>query len=176
MVSLFGTDDLARAATALYVSPSGSGSLCSQASPCALTTAITDATVGDTVLVASGGYSTTAEMTNSNGIKVEGGSPMPVITSSASSVGLLLTGAGSTISQLDVQDTGGGEAVSADGTGALINQVSATANSSTPTAGACVIDGSAALLRDSLCTNSGAQECPPTAGPITPTSRISYET
>jgi hypothetical protein len=106
-------------------------------------------------MVASGGYSTSAELTNSNGITVEGATPMPVITSSANSVGLLLSGADSTVSHLEIQDTGGGEAVFADGTGALINQVIATAESSGSTTGACVIDGSDALLRDSLCTNSG---------------------
>src|SRR5215469_913071 len=104
VVSFFGTDGLAAAASVLYVSPGGSGSVCSAADPCALTTAITNATAGETVMVASGGYSTNAELTNSNGITVEGATPMPVITSSATSVGLLLSGADSTVSQLEIQN------------------------------------------------------------------------
>jgi len=44
-------------ATSYYVSPTGTGSTCSQASPCALTTGAAKTAAGDTVFLAGGAYS-----------------------------------------------------------------------------------------------------------------------
>ena len=95
---------------------------------------------------------------NSNGITIEGGSPRPVITSSSNGVALYLTGTNSTIRQLEIQDTGGGDAAAVQGAGATIQQVIAMANTSITNA-ACSIEGSGAAILD-----SGLHSTPPAAG------------
>jgi hypothetical protein len=52
---------LSGGATSYYVSPSGSGSTCSQASPCSLTTGLTKPQAGDTLLLRGGTYRQTID-------------------------------------------------------------------------------------------------------------------
>jgi putative cofactor-binding repeat protein len=80
LVGLFlllnGTSQLARADPGvLFVSPTGSGSVCSQSEPCALQTALSQANDGDTIYVAEGIYTGTgtAVMTLTKSITLYGG-------------------------------------------------------------------------------------------------------
>jgi hypothetical protein len=70
------------AATTRYAAPAGSGTACSQVSPCALDEAVDNASFGDDVVVAPGTYALGAALTPADGISVHGvaGQPRPAIT------------------------------------------------------------------------------------------------
>jgi hypothetical protein len=69
--ALFGAES-ASAATSLYASPSGSGSACTQVSPCSLTTAISNAVSGDDVFVFAdqNDYNLSSGISNTVGVPI----------------------------------------------------------------------------------------------------------
>src|SRR5512147_197203 len=82
-----------------FASPGGTGTTCSQPSPCSIVTAVNSAGVGDEVIVAGdqGSYGTpsspiTTQLTNANALSLHGvaGQPMPVIYSNISGDDALL--------------------------------------------------------------------------------------
>jgi hypothetical protein len=87
------------AATDRHASPTGSGTACTQASPCALDTAINGAATGDRVLVPGnlGSYAVTTALQSPNPIRVVGTNGRPVVN--LTNVGMTLN-AGSTAKNL----------------------------------------------------------------------------
>ena len=76
LLLLNGVSQIARAAPGvLFVKPDGAGTACSQANPCDLQTALSQATDGDTIYVATGTYTGTgaAVVTVTQGITLYGG-------------------------------------------------------------------------------------------------------
>jgi hypothetical protein len=97
-----------------FASPVGTGTTCSQPSPCSIVTAVNSAGVGDEVIVAGdqGSYGTpgspiTTQLTNANAVSLHGvaGKPMPVIYSNISGDdALLLNNGGDQLSDLHVEN------------------------------------------------------------------------
>jgi hypothetical protein len=138
----------ATAATTRYASPGGSGSACTQASPCAIQIAMNNASSGDEVIIAPGDYSPPANLfLPFNNIYAHGvaGQPMPRIHFSS---GFLLSGnPGDRASYLAVDGVGSPLETT---TGGAADQIIAHASGSAATA--CFVY---ATLTDSVCWASG---------------------
>lgn len=135
----------AMAATTYYASPTGSGSSCTQASPCPVNTAATKATDGDTVVVAPGTYTLTSAIGLSKAVDLGGqpGAAAPIIQTTAANDIYDIEGAGATFHDLKI--TGGGGIVLNSGLGErLYVDYSGTHSSG------CSIEAGA-TMRDSVC-------------------------
>jgi hypothetical protein len=153
-VSLAGPAPSAHATTVRWASPNGTGTACTEASPCSLDTAVEDPAVviGDEVVVTPGSYSVlTLEITKAIAVHGQAGQAVPTITTTTGPIGVYV-GAAAAMSDLhlvsSVQSSGIYVAVG----GATIERVSA----SVPFAGstACNIAASV-LFRDSVCWAKG---------------------
>jgi Ca2+-binding RTX toxin-like protein len=143
-----------------YASPTGSGVTCSQPSPCGLETAIEGAINGDEVIVAAGDYGSAMtpianDIVATAILSVHGpaSGPLPRLFSSAPDRGLGLLGAGSTLSDLQIEHDSaiyGAEALTLNGSGTVGERL---VIHHTGPYGACYVTG--ATLRDSVCRVTG---------------------
>ena len=136
-----------------WASPTGTGTTCSEASPCDLDTAVEAAAVsqGDEVIVKPGSYSV-AELDVTKAITVHGqaGQPVPTITTS-NSIGVYVAAA-ATLSDLTFVASAQSSGIFVAVGGATIERVSATV----PFAGATACNLVASVvLRDSVCRATG---------------------
>ena len=136
-----------------FVTTSGSGSACTQPSPCSIEVGINNASSSDEVIIAPGTYTTSTPLANAaNSISVHGGTgARPVIETSAPT-GLQLNGFSINAADLVIEHTG-------TAYGAVLFSGSATfqrleIHSSSPLA-SCYI-GVSVTFRDSLCVATGA--------------------
>jgi hypothetical protein len=139
--------------TQRYAAPAGSGTDCTQATPCSLDTAVENAAVvdGDEVIVTSGTY-TTATVGVSDAITLHGEDPQAPPTINVSSGFGLSVNDAATVSDLRVESTSGpGLSVSASSAPTIERLYVHTASAGGT---ACVVTSSA-LLRDSVCWASG---------------------
>jgi hypothetical protein len=140
----------AAAAAPRYASPGGSGSACSQASPCAIQTAVNNAVMGDEVVVAPGNYSPPGMLTlGPTNVNVHGiqGQAIPHIQFTSGSY-LRDGNPGDRVSYLALDGTSPAP-LQVDSAGAAADQVSAHSISSD----ACIVF---ATLTNSVCWTSGA--------------------
>jgi hypothetical protein len=155
----------AEAASIRYASPTGSGSACTQASPCDAGTAIGGAGSGDTVKLAPGDYGSSAspigpitlgaDNVSIEGQVVQGDTPSrPVLHihgTSATAMGI--TGAGDSMSDVDVLASGGnGGLALGPGSGTTISRV--TVLSDTPLV--CDAFTGSATITDTVCGGVGS--------------------
>jgi hypothetical protein len=156
-------------ATPRYASPGAVGDCVT--SPCDLEIAIEGAADGDEVIVAPGDYGSAAsplvsQIIASSAIAVHGavGAPRPRIFSVAA--GAVVIGHGATLRDVEIQHSGGGDALHVEGFGERV-VVRSQSN-------ACSLSGDGAALLDSLCwstesapavsmSGSGASQLPETA-------------
>jgi hypothetical protein len=93
-----------------FASPSGSGTACTRASPCDVTTAVNSASNNDDVTIESGTYSglTTELNDNLHTLTIHGqaGAPRPVLSFVTSVNGFLLHGSGTSLSDVEVDMAG----------------------------------------------------------------------
>jgi len=144
-VSMASTADAAQR----FVAPAGSGTTCSQAVPCPISTGVNNAAANDEVIVTPGTYTTsTAMITSVLGLSIHGqsGQPRPVINTSATS-GLSTNGSDVTLRDLTINHTGTGDAIIIVSSDNLIDHVDVHSTSS-----ACLVMGT---VRDTLCASSG---------------------
>jgi hypothetical protein len=147
-----------------YATPTGTGSTCTQASPCSLTTAVGSALAGDEVIVGPGSYGSAGTPLSAtiqsgvadldvHGVDAGSGSPGATIFSDAT-YGVVLFGSGDTVSDLDVEDSGSsGGAALALGDGGNVSGERLTARAGASERIACeLLLGS--TLSDSLCQGS----------------------
>ncbi len=149
------------ATTAFYAGPDGTGSACTQASPCSLQTALTDANSdGDTVYLASGLYgfaNTATSYTITHAITIAGvpglnayGQPnRPEIFSNGSGpiIGINDPSGTVTLRDLTLNDLGSGNALSI-ASAANVDRVDAQSAGSP-----CYVSADAVLLQDSVCAS-----------------------
>src|SRR4051794_36765372 len=108
VVAAFAVVSPASAATVRYASPDGSGSDCSDATPCSLQTAVESAASGDTVTIAPGSYAEGSDpLVVPAGVTVMGSGTgaYPQIESDAPTA--VSVGAGVTLARVAVHGTGG---------------------------------------------------------------------
>ena len=144
-------------ATPRFASPTGSGTACTQASPCGVVTAVNEAMNNDDITIEPGTYGSPTPLTttlddggNTLTIHGEAGQPRPVIITQAG-YGIELLGAKSSVSNLDLEDTTGEYGIYVGGLYSasvdhVISHVSAAG------AVACYPSGT---LTDSVCWSSG---------------------
>ena len=137
-----------------WASPTGSGTACTEATPCSLDTAVEAAAVqpGDDVVVTPGSY-TVAELDVTKAITVHGqaGHPVPTVTTS-SSIGVYVAGA-ATVSDLNLVASAQSSLLYVAAGPATIERITASVHFGGSTA--CAIAASA-VLRDSVCRAAGA--------------------
>src|SRR5262249_44116045 len=124
----------ASAAAQRYASPSGSGTACTAAAPCALTQAITGASSGDEVIVEPGDYPLTASLSSPLLITIHGvaGEPRPrLLFSGGGQTGLKME-IGSTLRYVEVDQAVDAQALYAKN--ATVDQVIAKASGAAATA------------------------------------------
>lgn len=127
-----------------YASPTGSGS-CSQASPCALATAVSDAGDGDTVVLADGLYSDVVLSLTKSSTLISASPGVATVQGEGGGIAPVTVNAGApTLDNLTIgqpsQDSGGAVAVSA---GALtIEDSTLTSNLSVGGGSSATVDGS----------------------------------
>lgn len=146
------TPAAASAATQRYASPSGSGTACSSATPCAISQAITAASLGDQVIVKPGNYPLTTTLQTPTQVTVRGvaGQPRPRLQfGGAAQFGLRLTG-GSTLRYVEVDQSGSAPALVTGA--AAINQVIARGTNT----GVETAEIQNSTIRNSLVVASGA--------------------
>jgi hypothetical protein len=144
-------------ASARFASPTGSGSACTQAMPCDIVTAVNSASNNDDVTIEPGTYGSPTPLTttlddggNTLTIHGEAGQPRPVIITQAG-YGIELLGNGSSLSDLDLQDSVGEYGIYVGGLySSTIDHV--ISHVSAPKAIACYPSGT---LTDSVCWSSG---------------------
>jgi hypothetical protein len=139
----------ASAATQRYASPSGSGTVCSSASPCSVRQAVEDANGGDEVIVSPGDYPMTATLTDSGDkITIHGvaGQPRPRLLFSGPGQNGLRLYLGSTLRYVEIDQASADNGANALAAyfGAKVDQVIAKAP----------ID--AVSIQDSTISNSSA--------------------
>jgi hypothetical protein len=145
--------------------PAGSQDCSSQANACSILTAVGGAAAGDQVIVEPGDYGsagsplTTTIGTGAPGVDIHGtdsgtGWPTAVIYSSAA-YGLSVEGAGSQLSDLDIQDSGNSNGAALSFEGDLAQRL--VVSSGPDEAWGCDVNGFA-VLRDSLCEQQGLGE------------------
>lgn len=145
----------AQAAAVRYAAPTGSGTVCSNAAPCSLVTAVNNAASGDEVVVSYGTYDvgTTGLSNTQTNVNVHGagtGASRPVINTSAA-VGLELKGDGAKVADLTINHTGNLFGLNVFANGITVQRVEV--HSTAPVA--CGL-GYVGLARDSVCFTSGA--------------------
>jgi hypothetical protein len=141
----------ASAANTFYVSPGGAGNLCSPESPCPFTATFHAAVAGDTVILEPGTYSlASTSLENDHGIHLVGQAPRPVLQ--FNSAFILLRGTGSSVQNLEIDNSGAGQGLYVAGANALMERDFVHA----AFGDACQIEGDGAILRDSLCRSGGA--------------------
>jgi len=144
----------AHAAGPRYAAPTGSGTACTSAAPCAIVTAINQAPAGAEVVLKPGTYSTgTTNLVNGQtAINVHGiaGQPRPVITSSAN-YGLMLTGNGAQLADLTIIHSGSIYGLNVFASGVQIDRVLVRSSGAI----ACTA-GISGLARDLACINTAA--------------------
>jgi hypothetical protein len=137
-----------------YAAPGASFSDCSQATPCDLQSAVGLAGNGDEVIVAPGTYVLGSSELSlfANDLVVHGiaGQPKPLLTSTATDA-VVTYGVGDTLRSLRISHTGGGFNGLFIADGATAEQMVVTSEG---LAGCAIFTG--ALIRDSVCTASGA--------------------
>lgn len=102
-LTLLAAAPAAAAAATRYAGPSGSGTSCSDASPCSVTTAIEDASVGDDIIVLPGNYDLTSGIVGgADDLTVQGESGQPVPTITLTDPGDLLSVDDTNLSDLDL--------------------------------------------------------------------------
>lgn len=145
---------VAQGAAQRYAAPGGTGSACTQATPCSLDVAVEDAAVadGDEVIVTPGSY-TTADVLVTDAISLHGqaGQPRPTVNVSSGN-GLKVSDA-ATVSDLKIQGVLVG--FSADSGIARSTFERLEVSASGPAGRACQVNGEA-TIRDSVCWASGA--------------------
>jgi len=132
-----------------YVTPTGGGAACTQATPCSIVFGIEGAAFGDEVVVASGTYSVSTPIDTPVGdvfVHGEPGRPRPVIVSSGLQ-GLQMTGCCERVRDLTLLHSGASVGLYIFSNGAEIDRVQVI--SSGPNF-ACGI-GPSVVMRDSLC-------------------------
>ncbi len=152
VMAAFALTPAAASAIDRFASPTGTGSLCTQAQPCDIVTAVNDPVSGD-ITIGPGTYGPiSTNLTDSGAYQLtihgEAGQPRPVIETTAT-YGFNLTDASSTLSDVQVDDTAD------DTTGVLLGGGSADhvfVEDSGSGALACSPDGK---LIDSVCWASG---------------------
>ena len=145
----------ATAASTRYAAPDGSGAACTSGTPCNLSTAITGAGNGDTVILENGDYRNldSSITSTANNLTVEGesvGATAPAITFDTVGDGLGFTGDDADVERLDV--TNSGNALALSGNGDRAQQVRAASYN---TGSACWTNASTAWL-DDVCWSSGS--------------------
>ena len=144
----------AEAAGQRYASPTGSGTSCTSAAPCALATAVNGATSSTEVIVTPGTYNmgATGLANSQSALNVHGvaGQPRPVINSSANT-GLELKGSGVKVADLTINHTGALFGLNVFTTSITVQRVEV--HSTAPIA--CFL-GYSGLARDSLCVTGAA--------------------
>jgi hypothetical protein len=139
-----------------YASPGGSGSTCSQPSPCSVQTATSGSGLGDEIIVTPGDYGSPTPITTTLSLPADNtwihglaGQPPPLIH--FGSGGYLRDGnPGDRASYLQLDGTSPA-VLQVDGTGASADQVTAHTSS----ADACIVFGT---LTDSVCWASGSAD------------------
>ncbi len=135
-----------------FVTTSGSGSFCTQATPCSLVTGINSAAANDEVIIASGTYNTSTQLlTNATDLDIHGPSPAakPVINSTASSA-LLVQGTSPRLADLVINHIGIGAGLFVPVGNADIERLSVRSTGSYACAPA--VSG---VVRDTTCVATG---------------------
>jgi Bacterial Ig domain len=145
-------------AAARFASPSGSGTACTQASPCDVTTAVNSASNNDDVTIESGTYSglTTGLTDNVHTLTIHGqaGAPRPVLSFATAVNGFLLHGFGTSVSDVEVDVAGAlGDGIAVIGGPVTIDHVLSHVLGAD--AGACVLQASTTLT-NSVCVADGS--------------------
>jgi hypothetical protein len=148
----------AGAAAARFATPGGSGTLCTQAQPCDVVTAVNEAAENDDVTIGPGTYGSPTPLTQAldddgKTISIHGqaGQPRPVIVSQAE-YGIELIGAKSSLGHVDLESAQGKYGIFVNQTGNVsIDHV--ISHVSAPGAVACYPSGT---LTNSVCWSSGA--------------------
>jgi hypothetical protein len=146
-------------ATARFASPSGTGTACTQGTPCEIETAVEKAATGDDITIEPGTYGSPTPLPKTLddegktlSIHGQAGQPRPVIISKAG-FGIELLGMNSSVSDLDIEDPTGQYGIYVSGTeNASIERV--IAHVSAAKAVACYPSGT---LTDSVCWSSGSE-------------------
>ncbi len=110
-----------------YAAPTGSGTACSQASPCSLPEAIAKAASNDEVIVGAGSYSVSAPLfppAEATGVYIHGdlAAPMPKIVGATAGVPIGMT-ADSRVSYLEISNSGSLASAAICNPGGLIDRV-----------------------------------------------------
>ena len=133
-----------------YASPAGSGTACTQATPCDLDTAVEDAAVvdGDEVIVTPGSYNL-VNLTIADAITLHGQAlqPTPTINVSSASAGVNVVDA-ATVRDLKIEAANVGISVGPNATGTVLERLSVHASGNGGTA--CSITDPT-TIRDTLC-------------------------
>lgn len=135
-----------------YAAPGGSGTACTQATPCSLQTAVESSPGTDEVIVAPGTYAEGADPLQiydfNEDVHGPAAGPKPVITSTASTAGVDMQGTGARLSDVRIEYSGGYAAlfVLNGGTASRVEAISTTTG--------CDVSGGS-LIRDSLCYTTG---------------------
>jgi hypothetical protein len=140
-----------------HATPTGSGTACSSASPCSLTTALSDAGGNDEVAVHQGAYPITQTLSVGNGIHLHGvpGEGRPYLTGDDGSIGTMVSLApGTTASYLGIAARAPGlTALSLDG--ATGRDLALWANNGATTGATVKAHPSGTLLADALAWTDG---------------------
>jgi hypothetical protein len=141
----------ARAASTFYTSPNGTGTTCSQGSPCSFTQVFVTATIGSTVFVEPGTYSVSSSINGADELVIEGvpGEPRPVVDFANGYS--WDTGAGVTLSGFDLESTGDFSVNADDGTVEGMFVEAADTTDSIP-----VCDTPDTTVIDTVCVNTGS--------------------
>jgi hypothetical protein len=155
-----------------YAAPTGSGTACTQAAPCSLSTALTEAKANDEVIVGGGTYTTAGPLISSfeaTNVYVHGdfGGPMPVLQSANGAPVIYLPTQGSRLAYLDVRNSGENAQGAACVTKSTIERVRATVSGKN-TAAISVHLG--CTVRDSLAIASGENSVALDGSAYNPTS------
>lgn len=137
-----------------YADPGGSGTACTQGSPCSLDTAVEDSSVadGDEVIVMPGTYSTADVLvTDAISLHGEAGQPRPTINVSSGN-GLRVSDV-ATVSDLKIAGTSVGIYADLGSAGSTFERLEVSASSSFAIA-CSAVDG--VTIRDSVCWAAGA--------------------
>lgn len=142
---------VARAASTRYTSPTGTGTTCTQGSPCSINQAFTSPGNGDTIVIEPGTYAVSGSIsTGASNLTVEGvaGEARPVLNFSNGQQ--FVGGEGWTMSGLDIESTGG-FSINVVGNVSQMFVEAADAGGDFP-----ICDFPNSSLTDSVCVNTGS--------------------